>query len=162
MHIPDGNPEKKSSEEREEGIADQPVAEWHCSAVNSAEEPVSHHEIITMFEAPEEFRNVPKIVTQIRITHDHIFPRCRRDATPQRIPVTALLHIDHRCPMLPCNFWGTISASVIRNDDFSCDFPVLKRGLNFFDACSECLLLVQAGEDDAAAGIFGIHARILS
>src|SRR3989344_8490830 len=63
VHVADWKTKEEAAERRKERIPDDTMAPMHCATLNSSAETISHHKIISFFEAFEELRNLPKIVT---------------------------------------------------------------------------------------------------
>ena len=83
MEITDWRGKEPATYERERGIAEVTVKQWHGAGTNSASEAIAHDEFNSGMQSAREGIEVGEVIGVVRIAHDDEPPSRRCDSTDE-------------------------------------------------------------------------------
>jgi len=136
----------KSNRPRQ-GVTDPPVLPRHGSWSDTAEEPVSHHQVVALAQARKEWHQVAEVIAAVSIAHHQVAPSGRGKPATQGATVATIPDLDHASASCSRQLAGAVGAAVVGDQDLSCNTVTLQRGDCLSDAARHGFHLVEARDD---------------
>src|SRR2546425_9823738 len=116
---------------------------WH-ETPSTRRHSATLYQNISQTQFVDECRYLEKIIAVVGVSHDHVSTRRSRDSTHESGTVTTFFDRHESGTIRYCDGLGSISASIIGNDDLPGNLALVERLPRFPDATCHGIGLVQA------------------
>jgi hypothetical protein len=139
---------KQAPDPGQKGITEVSVQSWHRVRCDSTPETVSYDQIVTLAKFFNKGKQGRKIVTLVRVSHDHIFSVRRVDSCRQSRAIATGRRAYSSSVQVISDLDGAIGAAIIGHNNFSGDAVLLQKKLRLLNASCQGASLVKAGHDN--------------